>query len=234
MDSRLIGGLSRKLNNLFCLTAMGVYDGAWMKFDSGIAAVTLAGGRTYHRMIPADTGEHPLRWMIYDVDALHSQGHELQLNGAWVTAALEGLQAVNPFISKLANISAIPGDRSQLALHLDLPTSISTTEVAAVVSIAPACIPTPRKYVIRLQGETQHRYLPATSPLIEPLHYPLLLPQGTLGWQIGLRNANHGSFTQMRWYRSRYFMNALQMSRFSRLAGEFACLFPSELHVTSL
>jgi hypothetical protein len=221
IDSPNLGGLSRKLNNLFCLTAMGIYDGEWMKFDSGVASVTLAGGRTYHRMIPADSGEHPLRWMVYDMETLRSEGTRMELSDAWVSAALEGLQAVNPYIRKLANLSAVPDDDSQLALHLDLPTSVSTSEVAAVVSIAPACIPTPRKYVIRFRGETEHRFLASTSPLIEPLHYPLLLPYGTLGWRIGLQYTKDNNFTQMRWFRSRYYMNASQMSRFSRLAGEF-------------
>ncbi|KAJ7797043.1 hypothetical protein B0H14DRAFT_2619341 [Mycena olivaceomarginata] len=36
--------ISRKLNNLFSLTALGVYDGDFMKFPDGIAPVTLAGG----------------------------------------------------------------------------------------------------------------------------------------------------------------------------------------------
>ncbi|KAJ7843952.1 hypothetical protein B0H13DRAFT_1731504, partial [Mycena leptocephala] len=48
IDDRKTAALSRKLNNIFSLTAIGVYDGDFMKFPDGIAAVTLAGGRTYH------------------------------------------------------------------------------------------------------------------------------------------------------------------------------------------
>jgi hypothetical protein len=222
INSRTLGSLSRKLNNLFCLTAMGVYGGEWMKFESGISSVTLAGGRTYHRLIPADSGEHPLRWLIYDMSMLHSQGEKLELSQEWISAALAGLQRVNPFISKLANLAVESEDHSQLALHLDLPSSISTSEVAAVISMAPACVPAPRKYVIRLQGETEHRFLHYTSPLIEPLHYPLLLPSGTPGWQPGLTTKKGANYTQMRWFRTRFFMNAPQMSLFSRLTGERA------------
>ncbi|KAJ7920376.1 hypothetical protein B0H13DRAFT_1548309, partial [Mycena leptocephala] len=48
IDDRKTSSLSRKLNNIFSLTALGVYDDNFMKFPDGIAAVTLAGGRTYH------------------------------------------------------------------------------------------------------------------------------------------------------------------------------------------
>ncbi|KAJ7827307.1 hypothetical protein B0H13DRAFT_1559831, partial [Mycena leptocephala] len=49
IHNRKTAGISRKLNNIFSLTALGVYDGDFMKFPDGVSAVTLAGGRTYHR-----------------------------------------------------------------------------------------------------------------------------------------------------------------------------------------
>jgi hypothetical protein len=220
INTRTIAGLSRKMNNLFCLTAMGVHGGQWMKFDHGISAVSLQGGRTYHRIIPAEDGDHPLRWMVYDMPALLAHGHEQALAPSWVTAALSGLRRVNPFIRELDNLAAHPSDGPELALCVDAPQSVASMDVAAIVSLAPACLPTPRTYVIRLKGETEHRYLSATSPLIEPLHYLLLFPEGTLGWQIGLKTAAGKNFTQMRWFRTRFFMNAAQMSRLSRLTGE--------------
>ena len=63
--------LSRKLNNIFTLTALGVHDGDLMKFESGVSAVTLAGGRTHHRILPAQEGQHAIRWFIHDPDTLH-------------------------------------------------------------------------------------------------------------------------------------------------------------------
>ncbi|KAJ7791129.1 hypothetical protein B0H14DRAFT_2170834, partial [Mycena olivaceomarginata] len=49
IHSPKVAPLSRKFNQLFCLAALGVYDGDFMKFSAGVSAVTLAGGRTYHR-----------------------------------------------------------------------------------------------------------------------------------------------------------------------------------------
>jgi len=56
-----LGSSSRILNNIFSLTALGVHDGDFMKFSSGVSSVTLDGGRTYHRMIPAEEGQHAIR-----------------------------------------------------------------------------------------------------------------------------------------------------------------------------
>jgi hypothetical protein len=219
LGSTALGGLSRKMNNLFTLTAMGIDNGSWKKFNSGLSAVTLDGGRTYHRLIPAEEGEHPLRWFVYDMPTLHKQGQELQLRDSWVAAALAGLRRVNPFVNKLENLARLQTIGDNLALHLDFPSSVSPLDVAAVVSLAPVGIPGPRKYFIRLKGEREHRYLPSISPLKEPLHYPMLLPFGTRGWSPDIRTPTGGKFSEARWYRTRFFMNAAQMCKLSRLTG---------------
>jgi hypothetical protein len=61
IENRKTATISPKLNNIFSLTAIGVYDGDFMKLPDGIAAVTLAGGRTYHRMLPAHEGQRAIR-----------------------------------------------------------------------------------------------------------------------------------------------------------------------------
>jgi hypothetical protein len=53
LDDRKTAGISRKLNNIFSLTAIGVYDGDFMKFPDGMAAVTLAGGHAPGTRRPA-------------------------------------------------------------------------------------------------------------------------------------------------------------------------------------
>ena len=45
-----------------------------MHFESGVSAVTLAGGRTYHHIIPATEGEHAIRWFLHDPQALVLRG----------------------------------------------------------------------------------------------------------------------------------------------------------------
>jgi hypothetical protein len=220
MNSPQLGSLLRKLNSTFSLTAMGVDNGSFLHWSTGKAAVTLAGGRTYHRILPSHEGEHAIRWFLYDMQALRENANQQKLPESWIAAALAGLRRVNPFVERLEQLAVAGAEGGDLALHLDIPDTMSSAPLAAVVSIAPACKPTPRKYLIRYKGETEHRFLPNTSPLIEPLHYPMLLPHGTLGWSIGRTGPSGQVFTQMRWYRTRFFMHEEQFARLCRLSGE--------------
>jgi hypothetical protein len=84
----LIAKLSRKLNNLFCLTVLGVSGGFQHFTGNGPQTVTISGktffeiillcnvlnvhiftfliGRTYHRILPSETPKHALHWFLYD------------------------------------------------------------------------------------------------------------------------------------------------------------------------
>ncbi|KAJ6532576.1 hypothetical protein B0H19DRAFT_1272836 [Mycena capillaripes] len=145
IDHRKTAAISRKLNNIFSLTALGVYDGDFMKFPDGVAAVTLAGGRTYHRMLPAHEGQHAIRWFIHDPWAMFMKGVEFDIPSSWINSTLAGLERVNPFIAQLENLN-IYDDDDDIALHIEYSDSI-TNEIAAIVSLAPASPPSRRKTV---------------------------------------------------------------------------------------
>jgi hypothetical protein len=201
-----------------------------MHWEEGISAVTLKGGRTYHRLIPAEEGEHAIRWFLYDPMAVHVVGASRNLPVGWLDSILSGLKRVNPFINELENLTvsaAVPED-DELALHLDQPEHITCDEITAIVLLSPASEPNRQKIIIHRTGETEHRFLDLLSPYVEPLHYLLLLPYGTLGWSPNRTMANGCKFSQMRWYRTRIFMNAEQMSIFSCLTG------PLCIHISSV
>ncbi|KAJ7065929.1 hypothetical protein B0H15DRAFT_748500, partial [Mycena belliarum] len=127
---RNVASLSRKLNNIFSMTALGVYDGDFMHFESGISAVTLNGGRTYHRLLPAHEGEHAIRWFIHDPSALFTKGQQLQIPDTWIDSVLCGLRRVNPFVDKLEAMRT--SGESDLALHLEHSDAVSN-EIAAII-----------------------------------------------------------------------------------------------------
>jgi hypothetical protein len=217
------------------MTALGVHDGDFVHFDYGVSAITLSGGRTYHRMIPATEGEHVIRWFIYDPSIFFSQGSEYDIPHRWIESAQQGLRRINPYIKNLDCLRVTSDDNTELALHLDLPQTISRAEIAAVISLAPACPPTSRTIVIRCKGETIHHFLPLSSPYVEPLHYVLLFPCGDLGWFPGRLNSKGNKFSQSRWFRSRFFTNAEQLSLFSQLTGKLFLLvltFSTTLNLT--
>ncbi|KAJ7303426.1 hypothetical protein DFH08DRAFT_986473 [Mycena albidolilacea] len=140
------------------------------------------------------------------------------LNGAWIAATLAGLQRVNPFIKKLQCLNAHSGD-DDIALHLE-HSDTNSQEIATIISLAPTSPPSRRKLVIRRKGNDKPIYLDILSPFVEPLHYLFLLPHGTMGWSPARLNAAGKKISQARWYRTRFFMNAEQMSKFSRLTDE--------------
>ncbi|KAJ7810936.1 hypothetical protein B0H13DRAFT_1927088 [Mycena leptocephala] len=109
--------ISRKLNNIFSLTAIGGYDGDFMKFPVGIAAVTIAGGRTYRRMLPAHEAQHAIRWFIQDPWGMVGTRH--------------------PFIAELEKLN-VYDDEDDIALHIEHADS-ATNEIAAIISLAPIC-----------------------------------------------------------------------------------------------
>ncbi|KAJ6549538.1 hypothetical protein DFH09DRAFT_988905, partial [Mycena vulgaris] len=111
-------GLSRKLNNLFTLTAIAVFDGDFMKFDPGVSAVTLAGGRTYNRILSAKEGQHAIRWFIHDPKAIFSRGDEFKIPQSWIQDTLAGLERVNPFVPELQRLRRQDSD-DDLALHIE-------------------------------------------------------------------------------------------------------------------
>jgi hypothetical protein len=170
-------------------------------------------------VLPAHEGQHAIRWFIHDPQTLFTEGQDRDIPQEWISSVLAGLKRVNPFIEKL-ELLRTSDDESDLALHLEHSEVVTSNEIAAIISLAPACPPTRRKIVIRKKGETEPRFLDLISPFVEPLHYLLLLPYGTMGWSPNWWTAGQKKFSQARWYRTRFFMNAEQMSRFSRLTGK--------------
>ncbi|KAJ7701156.1 hypothetical protein B0H17DRAFT_1128444 [Mycena rosella] len=172
-------------------------DGFWSL--RCIAAVTLAGGRIYHRMLPAHKGQHAIRWFIHDSWAMFAKGTEMDIPHSWINSTLAG---------------------DDIALHIEHSDSISN-QIAAIISRAPASVPSRRTLVIQRKGNAGPTFLDILSPLVKLLHYLLLLPHGTLGWSPNRRTSDGMKFSQARWYRTRFFMNAEQLSGFSRLTGEW-------------
>ncbi|KAJ7358306.1 hypothetical protein DFH08DRAFT_770177, partial [Mycena albidolilacea] len=190
-----------------------------MKFGPGISAVTLNGGRTYHRILSAREGQHAIRWFIHDPSAFFERREKFEIPRPWIDATLAGLNRVNPFIKKLQHLKVSNTDHD-IALHIE-QSDTNTREIAAIISLAPASPPSRRKLVIQRKGNDKPIYLDLLSPFVEPLHYLLLLPEGTLGWSPSRLTRENKKFSQARWYWTRFFMNAEQMSTFSRLTGEW-------------
>lgn len=218
LNSHQLEAKSQCFNNLFMLTALGIYDGDFMHFKTGVVAVTLNGGWTYHCLIPAHEGQHAIWWFLHEPGMLYSQGTDQSIPKNWINTALAGLQRVNPFIRELQNLRT--HDDEQVALHIEELSSIVGTDVAVVISLSPNSPPSRHTIVIKRVGEDHHCFLDILSPYVEPLHY-ILFPYGTLGWSPNRLTADSQHLTLTHWHRTCFFLNAEQMSLFSKLMGMF-------------
>jgi hypothetical protein len=144
------------------------------------------------------------------------KGDEMEIPRSWIDSALAGLEQVNPFIAELEKLNVYDDD-DDMALHIEYFDS-TTNEIAAVVSLAPMSLSSRRKLVIKRKGDEAPTFLDLLSLLTEPLHYLLLL-HGTFGWSPSRLTSSGQKFSQARWYRTQFFMNAEQMSTFSPLTG---------------
>ncbi len=91
--------LSRKMNNLFSFSAIGV-TGGFKRFEEGIASVAIT-GRTYHRLLDAATPDHSIHWFLYDELERERDGNTQRVPVAWTRAVKADLEDVNPYVRHL-------------------------------------------------------------------------------------------------------------------------------------
>ncbi|KAJ6548870.1 hypothetical protein B0H19DRAFT_1265660 [Mycena capillaripes] len=129
---------------------------------------------------------------------MFAKAAEMDIPHSWISSTLAGLERVNPFIAELESLNFYD-DEDNIALHIEHSDS-NTNENAAVISLAPGSPHSRRKLVIQRKSEAEPVFLDLFSPLVEPLHYLLLLPYGTLGWSPGRLTSNGKKFSQTRCY----------------------------------
>jgi hypothetical protein len=101
--------------------------------------------------------------------------------GEWIQTCKPVLCRVNPLANALRHLGSLAAQGyHNLQLQLE---DTGATEIAAVMSYGnttPAEIKARRMTVVTTNGENQS--VSTLSRFWEPLAYPLLFPQGTLGW----------------------------------------------------
>jgi hypothetical protein len=186
LDAPDISSLSRQLNLAFSFSSMET-TASFPTADGGMLAIQ---GRVYHRICPSH-GNSPIRWML--IDGMHpdSVPHAQQTErvpAPWLDALSLALRTHNPLTRDLM---AIHNQAIQpTILHIQLRDHGAAPEVAALISldntsISDLCLRS--ALTVWLDGTTKQ--IPITSPLWEPLAYPLLFPFSEPGW--GLYSQEH-------------------------------------------
>jgi Helitron helicase-like domain at N-terminus/PIF1-like helicase len=205
-----LGQTSRALNNLFAMTAMGVSGG--FLYPSGLSNVIIS-GRTYHRLLDLQSGQHPLRWYLYDEQGLRLNFQNQGLPAAIVDQIRQGLIRVNPYLRHLRETCDLANGQP---FHLTLDAPVAPGEVAALINVTNMQSIGPRMVTFFSRHDDRHQYISILSPHYEPLQYPLLFPHGTTGWAP----SSQPRLTQIQWYRSRI-LTEDRFLRWTRLAQEY-------------
>lgn len=215
---------SRSFDNLFVLSALGVSHG-FHHSAQGIYFLKIQ-GRTYHRVCDLaykDT-TNPCRMYIHDGEEKMQLSNERKLQPNIIEAINDYWLENNPLIHLLRKLSGEPSDDAHLIFesttrrtHGPIPGDAPrSTEIAAIISTEREQF-NPRQIVIWKVGAAKPHTVDLFHPLYESLQYPLLYPQGTPGWHIGLTDNTGKKFSQVKYYR-RLLLNE---PRFSQLVKSY-------------
>jgi Helitron helicase-like domain at N-terminus len=191
--------LCRKINNLFSFSVLGVHMGNFRQFR-GPANVVLQ-GRTYHRLIDVTSGQHSLRWFLYDEAERTSKAIMLRIPEDWKENIRQTLEDINPYVGYARQLDREADTSTTEIMALELRSNPISGEIAAVIHSGTIGDISPRSVCIWKSGQRQPEFISILNEHYESLQYPLLFPHGTLGW--GKRQHETAGWTQMEWYRYR-------------------------------
>jgi hypothetical protein len=210
-DPERYSALSRRLNSLFAFTAIGT-TGEFLSLPAPSNVVVT--GRTYHRILHLDSGEHSLRWFLYDEQARTAAASRQHIPAHMLIATRNMMEHESEYLRQIRRAITMAND-GPLAVQLDQP--VAGGEVAAIIDAQNLQTIAPRKVVFFRNVDRQPTFLSIFSHMYEPLQYPLLFPRGTPGWSPD----NRSRLTQIQWYRW-YFIAEERFRQLGRLAGEYA------------
>jgi hypothetical protein len=225
-QERNISSQSRRLNSLFCFTAIGASKG-FQTFRSGLWNIAIT-GRTYHRLFDITNTQHCIHWYLYDETERLEEAKNRQVRSSWVNAFEEDLNDVNPYVHSLRRFSSTWEGNPDAITALELSDVTASGDFAAIMHANNSIQVCPRSIVIWHNSQADPSFIPIFSRHYEPLQYPLLFPQGTPGWGLSsdddnqLHNTLLSKFTQREWYKHRLLTDD-RFLLFGRLTSEYLC-----------
>jgi Cdc6-like AAA superfamily ATPase len=212
---------SRAYNHLFAFSALGTTHG-FQNVDAGISFVKVQ-GRIYHRVFDLSyTGStNPIGLYIEDSSERERIATGQSLNTDVVRSISHYLHQVNPYIDCFKRLSRETSEQA----HLIFDTRSSRSrdgnilgdrpvgnEIAAIISTETERY-VPRCIVIWKIGGSKPHTVDLMNKLYESFQYPLLYPNGELGWTIGIKDNRGEKLAQVKYVRCLL----LCESRFSQL-----------------
>ncbi|XP_054280942.1 uncharacterized protein LOC128998711 [Macrosteles quadrilineatus] len=209
---------ARAYNDMFAFCALEVSGG--YRHPSGLSFFKIE-GRMYHQVYNLDAPGQKFttrsgnvqfvnrsRLYIDDGEERRNIAMGRSLDGEIIDGIADFLSRENPYIEHYRRLSNEPSVNAHLAFEV---TSRSThgpvlgdrqtgVEVHAVLSNDENDTE-PRRLTIWKSGSDRPTYIDLLHPLMEPFQYPLLYPQGTVGWHVGRRDNKGAKLTQFTYSR---------------------------------
>ena len=126
-NNRTFRRASRKYNNLFCFTAIGVSREEGFVHMASPSCVKI-NGRIYHRVLPGNV-KGTVRWYIHDPEERRLEAVHFTLNEACVENIRATLDRINIYARNLIMLGQLPAD--DVALHLEW--NEESSEIAAII-----------------------------------------------------------------------------------------------------
>ncbi|XP_054256904.1 uncharacterized protein LOC128981934 [Macrosteles quadrilineatus] len=225
---------ARAYNDLFAFSALEVSGG--YRHPSGLSFFKIE-GRMYHQVynlsdpgqkFTTKTGDvqfvNRSRLYIDDGEERRNIALDRLLDGDIVDSITRYMSQQNPYVAHYRRLGSEPAVNA----HLDFQVTSRSThgpvlgdrqtgvEVHAVIS-TDETVYEPRKLSVWKVGSGRPTSINLFSPLMEPFQYPLLYPQGTLGWHIGRRDNYNNKLSQYDYSRC-LLLSEPRFSHFGRLS----------------
>ena len=175
-----VGHASLHLNQVFHFAVQG-YSERRVHFQSGPPAFAIE-GTVYQRMLPVQREESPLNLYLHNPHRLDAAVVDA-IPPLWMRAVRTELENLNTILPHLHDF--ITDTLNVRSATLELGTEGQVPDVAAIIHYGGGARSDPRSILIQKRDEDGPSKLPHNSPLYDPLCYPILFPQGTLGWPVG-------------------------------------------------
>lgn len=190
-------------------------------------------GKIYHRVRP-DHRNSAVRWLLYDgnMQDVNEYPHErwsATIPAEWIAAVRTTLMRVNPFVHHiriLGQLNPVTCPNASLTLA-----DSGSAEIAAVMDYDNTTQNEVRARTIvisRVNGQNQR--VATVSRMWEPLSYPLLFPEGTLGWGVfddrqslraGILSGDDDACTTQIWHYRARLLREPRFRIFGRLTNEY-------------
>jgi hypothetical protein len=228
-DDPALSSLSRILNLIFSFASLETtHLFPNLTGPPGFVAIQ---GKIYHRIRPNHYNS-AIRWLLHDGFMDNTPHGRLAdaIPPHWINAVRTALLRLNPFVRSFQALATQLSVCPSAQLILTDPGTRPEIAACIVLDNTTSLQLKPRQLVVATRAD-HIQHVPTVSRMWEPLAYPLLFPEGTLGWGVIDSTQTHGAndtyedgvnapTTQMWHYRARL-LREPRFQLFGRLTNEY-------------